>query len=86
MLDFDAIVGRDEIDYLNWKTAEDREFEAYLDRDFRNCVTYAYMLDLPGDPWEAGGAMFEVGPMEVLSWDYHDALGVPQPWQQLDAQ
>jgi hypothetical protein len=74
-------VNRDELDYLAWKKGED-SFRRHLDRDIRDCYTYAYVMGF--DP-DYGGAMFELGPMEIVSWawelQFDPERKVYDPWQ-----
>jgi len=60
----------------NWKgcwtclRGSDRYDNMILDRDYRDCISYAaIMFDDPGD-W--GGAMFELSPAEIISWHWEE--------------
>jgi hypothetical protein len=56
---------------ITWSRMTDREFIAVLDRLYRDCVVYAWILwgDEAGD---LGGAMFEVGFVDIIRWQQED--------------
>lgn len=72
---FDSIFDPDEATYRVWKSASEREFHAYLDRDFRDCVVYAWLMGYS----DFGGAMFELSPMEVVRWQMEERFGLWPP-------
>jgi len=57
------------------RVGADKLFMAILDRDLRDCCNYAaIMFDDPGD---LGGAMFELGPADIIRWEWERFFGNP---------
>ena len=53
----------------------DRIFLGMLDRDLRDCVAWAWIMGFE-EP-DMGGAMFELGPAEIIRWEWEQFFGNP---------
>lgn len=68
------------INDVEMTTAVWREFHRIEDRDMRDCIVYAAIMFGFYGSRSLGGAMYEVGPTEVVAWEWQREFGNLERW------